>query len=602
MSGPFATPTIRASNPLEDALAAEEQATPRASPSAFTASSSPSLPPTSPRQGYSRRPNSPPLSPRTAAAKSRMPAPAVRARSPPVKRPQTGKTPSASSSPPPPSRPSPRLHPQSHSQQSQPAPSASELSSFATICHSLYYQKDPTAARQVDSILSKLPSSFRTPYAREMARVRAEFHRDEERRRRAVVEKVLEETVPAGTIKRALQISPEATSTPAMRSSAAKQLRREGLKAFLAAHCVPGLIGSHPFMRSLYAALYLQGLETSKGGAGGRCVEWEVDVAVFAEGGTGEGWARDAVEVVKGVLGMSDRPTEPSHTDSSSTRTTSHYASISRASSVGAADPPLGMPDLLIAITAPSLGNLNVDEHSVLPADAPPPLRSSVSSTNAEAQVNANTIKRPAPPVPPHRSGSTATSRTKSKSDPFLTREEKAASLSSLPSSAGAVESLPSPVLSAELEEEEEGTPSLPDPSPAPPPPPSPAAPPPLVPLPLKPAYRTLTLPPYLTDPECRSLCRLFPGFIAAPTMARGKGRFRRNSASRAGRGKDVAAEGGKEGGEGDGTRMGRAGAGAGGRVGHGELRIGRRERDEGWRGSLWERWVGWWRGLLGMV
>lgn len=149
--------------------------------------------------------------------------------------------------------------------------------------------------------LAKLPPSFRTAYARTMAAVRSQFHRDEEIRRRTAVESTLASTFPGQAVKLGLQISPESTSVAAMRAAKARQLRREGLRVFIETHCVAKMPGTHPFFRSLYAALYLQGLESAKGGAGARCVEWEVDVAVFSEAGGGESWGKEAIEALKAV-------------------------------------------------------------------------------------------------------------------------------------------------------------------------------------------------------------------------------------------------------------------------------------------------------------
>lgn len=134
-----------------------------------------------------------------------------------------------------------------------------------------------------------------------MASVRSNFHRDEEIRRRTAVEAMLASTSPGQAVKTALQISPESTSVAAMRAAKARQIRREGLRVFIESNCVKAMPGTHPFFRSLYAALYLQGLQSAKGGAGGRCVEWEVDVAVFSEAGGGESWGTEAIETLKGV-------------------------------------------------------------------------------------------------------------------------------------------------------------------------------------------------------------------------------------------------------------------------------------------------------------
>ncbi|GAA5857841.1 hypothetical protein JCM8547_006000 [Rhodosporidiobolus lusitaniae] len=600
MSGPFATPTVRASNPLDDALALE--ATFRVAPP-FTASSPP-LPSRSTYFSPSRQPRSPPSKPSFHSHASGSSYAHDRARSPPAKRAvggaAGGKSGGAGAAPHPqagrdPARPhlpafplsAGRRHPQAHAQHGAPQPPPEDLEQFAALCRRLYYDKDPQAAKQVDALLAKLPPSFRTPYARTMAAVRAAFHRDEEIRRRQVVEATLASTSPGASVKKALQISPESTSVAAMRSSRARQIRREGLKAFLDANCVKAMPGTHPFFKSLFATLWLQGLDSSKGGAGERCVEWEVDVAVFSEAGGGAGWGNEAIETLKGVLGMSEIVRIPSQTDSSRTSFFESTIASSRASSIAepsadaasSAQPPHPQPN----------------EHGVLEA------RPSVAS--------GSTVKKPAPPVPPHR-GSV---RDRSKSDPFLAPEEKAAKLA-LAAAASSSSPHPNPPLSpvspappSPDPTADATTPFLAYPSAAPspslPPRPTPTRSPSshLLPAPLKPQFRTFTLPSYLTNPECRALCRLFPDFISSPT--RPKARFRSNSASKAEKAKkrkavaegaaggDLEAQEGKE--------EEQEGGGVG-KVGHGELRIGKSTRDKGWKGTAWERFCGWFKGLFG--
>ena len=177
------------------------------------------------------------------------------------------------------------------------APSADELSQFAAVCRLLYYEKDPTAAIKVDSILSKLAAGSRTAYARTMAKVRAEYHLSEEIRRRQEVEKVLE-VKPGSEVMKALRISEGGTS--AMRSKVARRVRQESLRAFIKSHCVRDMPGTLPFFKSLYAVMYLQSLAAKKGGAGKRRVEWEIDVAVFTEAGAGD-WLIDSVTFLKAV-------------------------------------------------------------------------------------------------------------------------------------------------------------------------------------------------------------------------------------------------------------------------------------------------------------
>lgn len=156
-------------------------------------------------------------------------------------------------------------------------------------------------ARQVDTVLQKLPAPYRTAYARTMAAVRSAFHRDSEIRRRQELEALLSSTLPASTIKRELGISQASESVVALRSSAARKIRRQKLREFVDANCSKGLPGTHPFFKALFGAMWLQVADGRSGGAGAKCVEWELDVAVFTEAGSGESWAKDAVEALIGV-------------------------------------------------------------------------------------------------------------------------------------------------------------------------------------------------------------------------------------------------------------------------------------------------------------
>lgn len=148
----------------------------------------------------------------------------------------------------------------------------------------------------VDRILKGLPHSSKTAYARTMAQVRAGFHRDEAIKQRSLVETLLDETSPGAQVRASLEISEG--GVVAMRSKLARTSRAEALKLFLATRA--SLPGTLPFLRSLYAVLYLQALEPRKGGAGKRRVEWEVDVAVFSEAAGGE-WARESIQILKAV-------------------------------------------------------------------------------------------------------------------------------------------------------------------------------------------------------------------------------------------------------------------------------------------------------------
>ncbi|GAA5973829.1 hypothetical protein JCM11641_003180 [Rhodosporidiobolus odoratus] len=590
MSGPFATPTICAGNPLEAALAAE--ATPRASRSVYTAPSPLPPPRTAPPTQYpvSPPPSRPYSQHRLSSSSYARPQP----RSPPSKRPHPQASPRAP-----------------HAQQTQQQPDEEALQRFAALCRRLYYERHPDAAKQVDATLGKLEPSFRSAYARTMAAVRAEFHRDDEVRRRKAVEDLLSSIVPASSVRAALAISPDSTSVSALRSSKAKQVRRDGIKAFVDANCVKAMPGAHPFFKSLFAVLWLQGLDSRKGGAGARCVEWEVDLAVFSEAG-GEGWVKEAVEALKGVLGMSERITEPSCTDS--TRTSyfeSTVASSSRASSIAepSASPPSNPSAPGASATSRELDSqYRPSEHGMLEHPSVP---------------TSTTGKKQPPPVPPHR----GSMRSRAKSDPFLSLEEKEAKKQAAaaltPLAAPFSPSSPKPPSPDPSSAAAESTPvlslspaaSLGAPTSPPAPPALPlrqsTAPSPSATTAVKPQFRTFTLPNYLTNPECRTLCRLFPDFISSPTKP--AARFRSNSASKAaakveaklaadaGKGEEVSP---KRLEEGEGKRQSLSGGGGGGgggvgKVGHGELRIGKEERREGWKGTRWERFVGWLRELF---
>jgi hypothetical protein len=76
---------------------------------------------------------------------------------------------------------------------------------------------------------------------------------------------------------------------------------------------------------------------------------------------------------------------------------------------------------------------------------------------------------------------------------------------------------------------------------------------------------RTFTLPSYLTDPELDELCRIFPDFIVKSRLP---------------------------------VLVGKALEEGRGGMGTGTVRISNGLRDEGWRGSRWQRFKMWWRGL----
>ncbi|GAA5936739.1 uncharacterized protein JCM15063_001971 [Sporobolomyces koalae] len=460
------------------------------------------------------------------------------------------------------SKRSSRLETQSiTSQQSRPVqqiqePTAEELVRFAALCRRQYYDNDAGSARKVGELLAKLPPSSVAFYSRAMANVRSEYHRDKEVERRIQVETVLESMMPGSTVKQALGVSLEdgmGGGVAAMRSSKARQIRRRAFKAFVDANCVKAIPGCHPFFRGLFAALWLQSINSSRGGAGIRRVEWEVDVAVFTEAGGGEAWARDAVEALKGILGMSERIKEPVHTDT--------FRSSIRSESINLID--------------------------AIESEASPSLPSLVPVTENE---NEPPSKREPPAVPPHRP---TLARNRSSSDPFCDPRDQASD------QAPSAEAASSDFIPPDLSVVTASTPFLTASSPASPglsetpvsspdlPASRPARAAPAVPSALEPQVRIFTVPSYLTNPELRSLCRLFPEFVATP--ARTGARFRSSSLSSADRTKAQTEAGVNAGGK-DGPAA---------KVGHGDLRIGAMERDTGWSGTWWQRLVEWLKALF---
>ncbi|KAK4703651.1 hypothetical protein P7C70_g2563, partial [Phenoliferia sp. Uapishka_3] len=87
---------------------------------------------------------------------------------------------------------------------------------------------------------------------------------------------------------------------------------------------------------------------------------------------------------------------------------------------------------------------------------------------------------------------------------------------------------------------------------------------------PLAQQFRIFTLPSYLTDPEIHDLLKLFPDFISskAKPIKAGESKGKGKTDEESGLGGEVGEE----------TME---------RVGHGEIRIGAKVRDEGWRGRI---------------
>lgn len=166
------------------------------------------------------------------------------------------------------------------------------------------------AAKIIDQTLNKLPVVHKTAYAKVMNRVRQEFHAYESNRRLKLVDETLAKSTLNSKIVSTLKISSVDTpSLKVLRSKQARSIRLKSLKEFLSEHCTNELIGTHPVLRSLYAALYLQSLPEAKGGAGRRAVEWKVDTVVFIEAGGGS-WMEDSIELLKSVSHSTDYSSE----------------------------------------------------------------------------------------------------------------------------------------------------------------------------------------------------------------------------------------------------------------------------------------------------
>lgn len=100
--------------------------------------------------------------------------------------------------------------------------------------------------------------------------------------------------------------------------------------------------------------------------------------------------------------------------------------------------------------------------------------------------------------------------------------------------------------------------------------------------LPPTPQFRIFTTPSYLTDPELRVLARLFPEYLQL------------NAASKLKLLANTRAILGDEESLGMGTDEN------GVKVGHGAIKIGMVSRDDGWKGSSWERFAAWCGGCFG--
>ncbi|EJU04184.1 hypothetical protein DACRYDRAFT_93585 [Dacryopinax primogenitus] len=151
----------------------------------------------------------------------------------------------------------------------------------------------------MNSILSNLPPSQRARFTRIQASIRAQFHADRTLALQSAMLALLSSTVPLHSLTPLSRARPQ---------SKAAQKEREGkFSAFLRewAKTMDTLPGVRKFLEGLYCTLRLMARSEHQGGAGGYRVEWELDDAVFMES-AGEEFMRDAITMLKGILGFSD--------------------------------------------------------------------------------------------------------------------------------------------------------------------------------------------------------------------------------------------------------------------------------------------------------
>jgi hypothetical protein len=225
-----------------------------------------------------------------------------------------------------------------------------------------------------------------------------------------------------------------------------------------------------------------------------------------------------------------------------------------------------------------------------------PPIFDDVDESSSEGDpldLSTNPSTRPPwkkvpPSVPPHRDSATSgLLRERSSSDPFLDPTERRVAVASGPltpppmvpsssyasSSSGANSSrTTTPLLSSVSPPRSTPTPDVFALARSP-----------------QPQFRIFTLPAYLTDPELRSLAALFPDFITSKARSAkfASPSFEQDSASGRARLSTIAVVSGLSGTE-------------EGKLGHGEIRMGSEMRDEGYRGTTWERFKAWFGQCLG--
>ncbi|GAA97351.1 uncharacterized protein L969DRAFT_17261 [Mixia osmundae IAM 14324] len=200
-----------------------------------------------------------------------------------------------------------------------------DLAAFELSCRQFFYDGNESAREKMDKAVRQAEPHQRMIFTRLMASVRAEFHKDREADRRREYHRLLPTYELESVVRHAVALPPRpmaqpsgqttvkpselhqpslfqstsATEVQAMRSSRAKTVRRGELTAFLKDYASKVMIGPQPFLRSLFAVLALQTTDSY----GQRCLQWDIDDAVFIEA-SGAAFARDALRLLVSVIGF----------------------------------------------------------------------------------------------------------------------------------------------------------------------------------------------------------------------------------------------------------------------------------------------------------
>lgn len=159
-------------------------------------------------------------------------------------------------------------------------PSEAEQDNFERLCKLRFYEQDVDATYQVERLLKTSSATAQSCYNKILSNVRQQYHKDVTLQRQEALQRVMTEAAPD------LDMT--------------KDDRRARLKCFLEVYASKELIGTHPFLKGLYTLIYLQTVKESKGGAGGKCLEWLLLDEVFMEAGTGQ-WTKESVVLLKTV-------------------------------------------------------------------------------------------------------------------------------------------------------------------------------------------------------------------------------------------------------------------------------------------------------------